>query len=188
MYDLKLLKRAKLYVDAMSQGINPMNGEYVKETDSLSQEKIQNCMVYISQILNDVIQRNERKQSGKRRPFSITFEQKAMVRLSDEPIGINELARRINEVIDKSTMRSVSGTKITSWLVEQGYLDQIRIKGNKTQKTVNLRSASFGISIRDRVNIDTGEIYKQPVYNRYAQQYILEHIEEIAARKSEQEQ
>ena len=25
MYDLKLLKRAKLYVDAMSQGINPMD-------------------------------------------------------------------------------------------------------------------------------------------------------------------
>lgn len=182
MYDLKLLKRAKLYVDAMSQGINPTNGEYVKETDSLSQDKIQSCMAYISQILNDVIQKNERKQSGKRRPFSITFEQKARVKLSDEPIGINELARRINEVIDKSTMRSVSGTKITSWLVVQGYLDQIKVEGNKTKKTVNSKSAPFGISIRDRVNVDTGEIYTQPVYNRYAQQYILDHIEEITAR------
>lgn len=28
MYDIKLVRRAKLYSDAMAQGINPLNGVY----------------------------------------------------------------------------------------------------------------------------------------------------------------
>ena len=183
MYDLKMLKRAKLYADAMAQGINPLNGEFVSKDDSLSQGKLQICMGYISQVLNDVIKNHgtapKTSSKGKRASFSITTSQKDAVQLSNEPIGINEVARRINAVIDTDVMKSVPGTKIASWLAVKGYLDVIETANNKTQKVVNSKSVEIGITVRDKVNIETGEIYKQPVYNKIAQQYILEHIEEI---------
>lgn len=111
--------------------------------------------------------------------FSITPEQKARIELSDEPVGVNELARRINAVVDSNSMRTVSGTKIASWMVKNGYLDLVTIDDNKTIKTVNEKSSAFGILERDKVNLDTGDTYKQPVYNKAAQQYIVGHIEEI---------
>ncbi|MCI8403317.1 MAG: hypothetical protein HFE49_00275 [Clostridia bacterium] len=178
MYDIKLVRRAKLYSDAMAQGINPLNGDYVNEHDSLSQEKIQNCMVFISQILDSVISSGGSVKKNKS-VFSITPEQKARIELSDEPVGVNELARRINAVVDSNSMRTVSGTKIASWMVKNGYLDLVTIDDNKTIKTVNEKSSAFGILERDKVNLDTGDTYKQPVYNKAAQQYIVGHIEEI---------
>ena len=183
MDDLKLLKRAKLYTDAMSQGINPLTGEYVSNADSLSQDKLQNCMQYISDILSDRIRRMERKPKTRKILFSITPSQKSMVKLSDEPIGVNGIAKNINAVIDTEVMRSVSGVKIAEWMVEQGYLDIVQKEDNKTQKVINDRSAAFGITERDAINIETGEIYKKPVYNKTARKYIIDHIEEINRRK-----
>lgn len=178
MYDIKLVRRAKLYADAMAQGINPLNGDYVNEQDSLAQEKIQNCMIFISQILDNVITGGGKVKKSKT-SFSITSEQKSRIETSEEPVGVNELAKRINAVIDADKMRTVSGTKIASWMVKNGYLDVVTIDDNKTIKTVNSKSAAFGISVRDKVNLDTGDTYKQPVYNKFAQQYIVQHIEEI---------
>lgn len=178
MYDIKLTKRAKLYVDAMAQGINPLNGEYVSENDSLSNQKIQNCMEFVSTILNDIISGGGKVKKNKA-PFSITAEQKANVELSEEPVGVNEIAKRINAVIDINSMRTVSGTKIAAWMVKQGYLDLVKTDDNKTIKAINSKSPAFGISVRDKVNLDTGETYKQPVYNKSAQKYIVENIEEI---------
>ena len=183
MDDLKLLKRAKLYADAMSQGINPLTGEYVSKSDSLSQDKLQSCMQYISDMLSDRIRQMERKPKVKKAHFSITPSQKSMVKLSDEPIGVNDIAKNINAVIDTEVMRSVSGVKIAEWMVKQGYLDIIQKEDNKTQKVINARSAAFGITERDAVNIETGEIYKKPVYNKSAQKYIIDHIEEINRRR-----
>ncbi len=178
MYDIKLVKRAKLYSDAMSQGINPLNGDYVRDDDSLAQERIQHCMVFISQILENVITGGGAVKKSKA-SFAITNEQKSRIEISDEPVGVNELARRINAVVDASSMRTVSGTKIASWMVKNGYLDLVTIDENKTIKIVNDKSPCFGISVRDKINLDTGDTYQQPVYNKSAQQYIVEHIEEI---------
>lgn len=181
MYDLKIVKRAKLYVDAMSLGINPLTGQYVDKNDSLAQKRLQDCMSYVSEMLNDLIT-NDGKVRRSRSKFAITSEQKRRVTLSNEPIGINELAKRINAVIDSETMRTVSGAKIASWMVEQGYLNLVQTSDRRSRKEVNALGAALGISEVEGVHQDTGEIYKKLVYNKNAQQYILDHIEEAVKR------
>ena len=53
--EIKLLKKSKLYMEALSQGINPFTGEYFE--DSLLQNiKLQSCFDYISDVLADIIE------------------------------------------------------------------------------------------------------------------------------------
>ena len=53
--DIKLLKKSNLYMEALSQGINPFTGEYFD--DSLLQNiKLQSCFDYISDVLADIIE------------------------------------------------------------------------------------------------------------------------------------
>lgn len=179
MYDLKIVKRAKLYVDAMSLGINPMNGQYVRKGDSLSQKRIQDCMGYVSEMLGDLIANDGRVRRA-REPFAITSRQRAKIALSDEPIGVNEIAKRINAVIDSDFTLTVSGAKIASWVADCGYLDVVRGENNKSKKVLNERSKEFGITAVEAQNAATGEVYTKLVYDKQAQKTILEHIDEIA--------
>lgn len=56
MEDIKALKRAKYYMAAMADGINPLTGEYAEKDDTISQEKVQECCAYISELLNKIIE------------------------------------------------------------------------------------------------------------------------------------
>lgn len=178
MEDKKLLQRAKFYADAMAQGINPTTGEYAAAGDSLSDPKLQRCMGYISEILSNVI--NNAYVKKVRENFRITPEQKAAVLLSDSPIGVNELARRINAVIDTEAVKSVSGVTIASWLADNGYLTVVKDSEGHTKKRLNDRSFEFGISETEGIS-RTGIPFKQLVYDRKAQSFIVEHIENILA-------
>lgn len=185
--DDKLLQRAKKCVDAMAQGINPFTGEIAKAPDSLSDERLQWCMGYVSQVLHNVtthIKQERDPSKPKRTPFAISNEQKSKIELSNEPIGVNEIARRINAVIDVDSMRAVSGAKIASWLADNGYLDTVTdpVIG-KSHKRVNDKGKALGISETQAVNVETGQPYIKPVYNTYAQKFIVAHIEQINTRK-----
>ncbi len=180
MYDLKIIKRAKLYVDAMSLGINPLNGEYVEENDSLAQKRIQDCMVYVSEMLADLIAndgKTPRRCEGE--AFAVMPGLQEKFEFSEDPIGVNEIAKRINAVLGSESGRTVSGAKIASWVAASGYLDIVAVDDRKTKKVLNERSEAFGISETEAHNMTTGETYTKLLYNQDAQKNILEHIEDI---------
>ncbi len=180
MYDVRLIKRAKFYAEAMSQGIDPVTGEFASENDTISHERIQQCMGYIVSLLDDVLKYG---LGGDKAEFCITPAQKSKVRLSDNEIGVNDLAKRINNEIDTGFVKGVTGSKIASWLVSRGYLsEQVygEMKSSKrTVKTLNEKSALLGLKVIDKTR-HTGEVYKQIVYPPSAQRFVLDNIEEIA--------
>ena len=69
MEDIRILKRARLYMTAMSEGINPLTGEYVPEGDSISQPRIQKCCEYVAGLIDKMIAKQEKS------PFAITPQQ-----------------------------------------------------------------------------------------------------------------
>ncbi len=189
MEDLKALKLARYYMSAMSDGINPLNGEYVAENDTIANERVQKCCAYMVDVVDKIIEnggymklefidkpRCTRKQ---RDEFIRTSLNKSEIVLSNEPIGVNELARRINAVFGKD-IRKISGAKIAAWLAEEDYLDVIKIgNGKKTRKILNGLSEQVGLTSRERVNIETGEVYNQILYTRKAQEFVVENIDKI---------
>lgn len=178
MYDVRMLKRARLYIEAMSQGINPLTGEYVPEWDTVAQERIQRCMGYVVTVLDDVLKKGV---GAKKQEFQITSAQKAQVQLSDYEIGVNDLSKRINDTIDTGFVKGITGNKIAEWLVNKGFLsvrEEVKTTKN-TVKILNDKAIQLGISSRLRTK-PSGEAYEQLMYSRQAQQFILDHIDEIA--------
>ena len=178
MHDVRMLKRARLYVDAMSQGINPLTGEYASKDDVISQERVQRCMGYILTVLDDVLKTGI---GSEKQEFHMTPAQKSQVLLSDNEIGVNDLAKRINSAIDTGFVKGVTGTKIATWLVRNGYLSEQTHESTtkRSVKVLNEKSMLLGIHERKKTK-SSGESYMQLVYTKSAQQFILEHIDEIA--------
>ncbi len=57
MTELETLERAKMYIDKLANGINPLNDEPVKDDDIVNNIRISRCLFYVSNILKNVIER-----------------------------------------------------------------------------------------------------------------------------------
>lgn len=180
MENLKILIHAKHYISSMANGINPLNGEYAPEGDTISQERIQKCCSYVADILDKLIENEGNFGTIPKRKFSITSRQLCDVKISNTPIGINDFVKRINAVTDKN-MRGISGAKIASWMAEQGYLTVVEktIPSKKTYKILNEHSAQLELTTTEYVDKKKGEISQQILYGPKAQKFILDNIDKI---------
>lgn len=183
MEDLKILKHARHYIAAMADGINPLTGEYAPPNDTISEERIQKCCRYVKEILDKLIESGGSVKPQKV-PFSITPQQLTEVHVSAEPIGINEIAKRINSVTPKN-MTGISGAKIASWLAENGYLtvETFNSVQPKTRKILNERSRALGITSVHGINPKTGEMYEKLLYAETAQRFILNNLYKITEKQ-----
>ena len=184
MENMKVLKHARHYISSMANGINPLNGEYAPPQDTISQERIQKCCAYITEILDKLIE-NGGTFNAEKIPFAITPNQCMSVQISTTPIGINDLTKRINAVTPKN-MTGISAAKITGWLAENGYLTIETSKSLKetttTRKVTNNRSRELGITSVKAIRKSTGEIYEQLLYSDTAQKFILNNMDKIIGK------
>ena len=49
--EIELLKRAKIYIDSLANGVNPFDGTTLPENDIVNNIKISRCLFYVSSIL-----------------------------------------------------------------------------------------------------------------------------------------
>jgi hypothetical protein len=122
--EIKTLQKSRLYVDALSQGINPLTGEFI-EDELLQNERIKGCFEYVADVLNKLIDlggfshiNHKGKKIGK---FILTRDESKRIIYSDEPIGINVIATRINNVIDLDKSDKITGNQLSNILYELGY-------------------------------------------------------------------
>lgn len=184
MEDMRILKRARDYISAMSEGINPLTGEFVPSGDTVAEARIQKCCEYVAGILNKLIE-NGGCFDNEKIPFSITPRQRVEVKTSKEPIGVNELVKRINAVTAKN-MRGITGAAITAWLAKKGYLSVEKTVQTKesvtTRKVLNERSRELGITAIECVG-STGKKYERLLYSNTAQRFILDNLDNIVQDK-----
>lgn len=171
--EIKLLKKSRLYLDALSLGINPLTGECIDDP-ILKEKGIQNCFEYVSYILGEVIEKGglnkvSRKKKGR---FVLTPEAGKRIKFSMEPIGINAVAERINEVIDLSVSDKISGVQLSDILLEMGYLSRV---SDSRRKCINERSAEIGITTVKRNTLD-GKEYTQILYGIEAQRLLVREL------------
>ena len=55
MADLEKVKRAKMFLDRMSHGINPVSGLPVLPGDCVRRKEVSNCLRYVSGLLDEII-------------------------------------------------------------------------------------------------------------------------------------
>ena len=106
MTELDKMKRAKMYIDKLANGINPLNDLTLPENEIINNIRISRCLFYVSDVLRQIIDNNGviNKKTTQKVPFDLPIEKRSTFEYSDYGISVSEIARRINSLIDKEVM------------------------------------------------------------------------------------
>jgi len=183
--ELEKMQRAKMYIDKLANGINPLDDTPIAQNDLVSNARISRCLTYVSDILRQVIENEGRigKTGSPKNPFPFSDDMAARFAYSDIPIPISEITKRINDLIDTEQYKKVSYNSITAWLVENGALAVLEAADGKTSKTPTAKGTELGITTVKRMGLN-GE-YTSVLYNRNAQRLILENLQAMLPKAEE---
>ena len=182
MTELETMQRAKMYLDKLAQGIDPITNQEVPEDSTLNNVRLARCFFYVSDVLGQVIA-NGGFVGGKPKlqPFTADLHQLANVPLSQEPVRISQLVEMIHVAVGNPQMRKPKTTLITNWLLEKGFLEnQVRADGS-TQRVPTRNGLLIGLSMQTRQG-QHGE-YQAVFYNIEAQRFVLDNFPAMLAEQ-----
>ncbi|WAM36266.1 hypothetical protein [Caldicellulosiruptor acetigenus] len=176
-YDREKLIKAKSIIEKIANGINPISGESIKEDSFMQDPRLIRCFFYIADVLDAVIKNGFNGVSAKPTQFVITPEQKKRIKLPDYNIGVNEFAKCVNNVIDPSVSKRLTGADINRQLKKMGILSEIKLPDGKTKTVMNENSQKYGIEVEKRTYKDIE--YEVIVFNEKGKKFLLENLEKI---------
>ncbi len=180
MNELEKMIYAKSYIDKMANGINPLTGEAVKDDDMINNVRISRCLFYVSDILRQVIDNGgsvKKKSSAKKSDYAVGYSQLKNFEYSDTPIAVSFIAERLNNLVDLDIYKKMTYKKITDWLLQIDFLYEETDQEGKKKK----RPTEMGLSIGITEEIRNGMYgqYKAVVYNRSAQEFIIDNLHAV---------
>lgn len=182
MTELEKMQRAKMYIDKLANGIDPLTGAEITGDGTLNNVRISKCFFYVSEVLGRVIDnggevvRKTSATKARQIPFAITAEQLALIEITEQPVGVVIMTKRINEVIGEN-MKKAAAVHISNWLVGKGYLAE-EIAAGKKRKIATAKGEALGIYTVDAVN-QQGVPIKKNVYDINAQKFVIANIMQI---------
>lgn len=175
MTELETMQRAKMYLDKLAQGVDPITGQALPEDTVLNNVRLSRCFRYVSGVLDQVIANGG--AIGEKAPFAITREQMRGIPISDQPIRISEFVENINRAAGDPGRKKLKATDITNWLLEKGYLWKELGPDGKQRRVPTEQGNRCGIT-GQMVQGQNGP-YIAISYNAAAQCMILDHLEEM---------
>lgn len=182
MTELETMQRAKMYMDKLAQGIDPITNQEIPEDSTLNNVRLARCFFYVSGILGQVIANGGNVGAKPQIPFAILPEQLATIEISEEPIRITQLIDRISSAVGNPQMKKLQTTAVTDWLLEKGFLEKMISPDGKYKRLPTQSGLMIGLSVRTRQS-PRGE-YQAVYYNADAQQFVLEHLEQMLQEKA----
>lgn len=182
MTDIEKLEHAKVYIDKLANGTNPLNDRPIPDTDLINNVHLSRCFFFVSDVLRQVIENGGAvspvvKKEPKKLPLNIPFEKRAKFEYSNAPIPVSEITRRINELIDTGSMQKLRYTAILSWLTEIGILEWATSADQKRVKRPTTAGQELGISLDERTG--SAGVYHVVVYSTAAQHFIVDNLDSI---------
>ena len=177
MTELETMQRAKVYLDKLAQGIDPITDQAVAEGDSLRNPRLSRCFQYVSGVMEKVILNGGQVGSVEKAPFTITPEQLAKVQLTGEPLRIADFVDRILQATNYEGMKKLSPVKLTNWLLKKGFLTQEQGPDGKSRRIPTAEGKQLGIS--SKMCEYRGGEYLGIFYNIQAQNFLLDHMPSI---------
>ncbi len=184
MTELEKMQQAKVYIDKMANGIDPIDGACVSDSDMINDVRISRCLFYVSDILRQVINNNGviSKVNSSKTEFFLTAESISNFPFSEVPIPVSEMAERLNAMADLNVCRKLKYSAITNWLVSIGALEIVEVSEGKSTKRPTEQGEELGIFSETRRGMYNE--YVVVVYNKDAQQFIIDNIEAVIANNS----
>ncbi len=180
-------KRAKMYIDMLANGINPLDNTPVSPDDVVRHPRIVKCLQYVSDIIQTSLDREatpaqetvpvkKRIKRVDKAPFWIPPEKREDFAFSDTPIQISEFTRQLNVMIDEEVMRKIGTASFTSWLMDMGMLCLYEID-NQTITRPTEEGLAMGLLLEQCIGMQNA--YYVILYSRQAQQMLLDNLDGI---------
>lgn len=176
MIDKEKLNSAKLWIEKLANGVNPLNDELVKDDDLINNVHISRCLFYVAELLGEInaggaVNRKSRKA------FFLSTTDAVNIPISTSN-GIANFAKIVNAYIP-ADMKPLSAVQIIKWLRNEGFMQVFsKVDGHKTNLPTE-KGNSIGITTEIQRNPE-GMEYQRVVYSIDAQRFILNNIESIA--------
>lgn len=185
MTELETMQRAKMYLDKLARGIDPISNQVLPGDSVLNQPRLSRCFTYVSDLLARVILNDGyvgAKPKGPKLPeFNATAEELAGVPVSSEPVRISKFLDGIFVALNRPQMRKLGTTTVTDWLLRKGLLEKRTSTDGTSQRLPTQEGAQLGIFTETRHG-QYGD-YTAVFYDMQAQKFILEHLPEILEEK-----
>lgn len=181
MTELEKIEYAKTYIEKLANGVKPLTGQAAPDSDLINNVRISRCLFYVSDILRQVVENggiSKHRGKAKKLPFQLSYEERTKFCFSETPISISEIARRINELIDPKQMKKMSYKHISVWLIEMDALTVVIGEDGKPARRPTPTGMELGISTEQRQG--QSREYTVVLYNRSAQQFIIDNLDAIA--------
>ena len=180
MIDLEKLVTAKVWIEKLANGINPLNDELVKEDDIINNVHISRCLFYVAELLDEIKVGTAVERRG-RKTFFLSSKDAARIQIST-PTGIANFVRLVNEYIP-AEMKPLSTSQVIKWLRNEGLLQEVpKEDGHKTNLPTE-KGNRLGIASEVQRNAE-GIEYQRVIYSVDAQRFILNNIESLATSHS----
>ncbi|MCM1334499.1 MAG: hypothetical protein NC084_04415 [Bacteroides sp.] len=181
MIDAEKLKYAKEYIDKMVQGINPLTDREIAEGDLLNNVHITRCLVFVSDVLRQVIENGgspsyPRTRKEKKPAFFLTDVQKTWLYPTEDYAFAKQITDQINEVAEENACQKFQAKWITEFFLRLGMMEVIDGKKRATEA-----GQSIGIRSELRTNTPYGD-YWANLYSPQAQQFLFDHIDAVIDR------
>ena len=177
MTELETVQRAKMYMDKLAQGIDPITGREIPEDSTLNNVRLARCFFYVSGVLDQVIANGGVVGARKQTQFHLSRQQLTRIRPLPEPIRVTQLAQLISSAAEDPQMKKLKVTVITDWLLEKGFLEYQTMPDGKQRRVPSPNGIRIGLTVQTRMG-SNGE-YQSIYYTSQAQQFVLDHLEEM---------
>lgn len=179
MTELETLERARVYMQKLANGINPIDGVSVPDDDVINNVRLSRCFFYVADVLRQVIENGgvNGQKKAKMIPFSLSAQQRESFEFSGMPIPISEVSKRINALVENENMKPMSYRAIRDWLLSLGMLEEMLDGNGKTVNRPTKQGGELGIFLESRTGLNG--VYFVVVYNLDAQHFILDNLDAI---------
>jgi len=185
MTELEIMQHAKMYLDKLARGIDPITDREVPEDTVLNNVRLARCFFYVSGVLGQVIANDGyvgAKPRGPKLPeFSTTTEELSQVLVTQRPVRITQFVDRINTALHNPQMKKLGVTIITDWLLSKGFLEKCTSLEGKSQRLPTEAGTKLGLTTETR----QGQygVYTAVFYSAGAQQFVLDNLPAILEEK-----
>lgn len=178
MNEINKLKRAKLYMDKLSNGIDPNSGMRVHEDDIVRDSRVIACFEYISRVLEWEIESFENKpvksEKQSQQRVYITDEQFTELQLNYGECRVSDIAKEINRVIADNCTKKMQAAWINNWLESIGMI----CKNAYDCRIATSDGGDIGISSHLKTSSQGREYYLN-LYSVQAQSFIYDNLNAI---------
>lgn len=179
MTELETLERAKMYMEKLANGINPLDGTLIPDDEVVNNVRLSRCFFYVAGVLGQVIENGgtapQKKQ--KKQPFVLAMEKRESFAFSETPIPVSEVTKRINDLVGEEAVSSLSYRSVRDWLTVTGFLEEVSEEEGKTTKRPTAEGEQLGIKREARLGANG--TYFVIVYDLSAQHFILDNLDAI---------